>query len=167
MSAFVVSTDHIDAMISAGLEGRFELSWYWDGERHCLNRGNADEVGSMLLSENVRSVEYRYSPPGREAIYGDGFESGEDFNLPGTYVAETIAEGIEAISVPQWMTPYSYKQPRRRFSPVEILKAIDCFDYQSCETGDWRETEAYAFCQSLRDDMIGRLPGYSDAAWSI
>jgi hypothetical protein len=47
------------------------------------------------------------------------------------------------------------------------LKAISCYEYQSCEHPGWRKSEAHAFCEALRDMAIGCLPGYDDAPWEI
>ncbi len=55
----------------------------------------------------------------------------------------------------------------RHYLPVEIIKACDCYDYQSCETPDWKDTEAYAIMQMLRKRAIYSLPGYEEAAWEI
>ena len=58
MSAFIVSHKHIDALVSAMLDARMS---YWDGHnRVYVTRANAEETGRILLSENVRSVLYRY-----------------------------------------------------------------------------------------------------------
>jgi hypothetical protein len=169
MSAFVVDKAHIDAMVAAGLESEYGNTlrwWFPDREVRQLTRLNADEVGAMLWSENVRSVDYRYSPPGREAIYGEGWET-PDQDLPGRYVTATLPGFDVEVSAPEYLQPYTFSMPKRSYSPVEILKAISCFAYQSCETDDWRETEAFAFCEALQEDCIGRLPGMSDAPWGI
>jgi hypothetical protein len=171
MSAFVVSKQHIDRMVEAGLgSGHYDyLSWYHNGETHKLRLENASDVGSMLWAENVESVGFRYSPPGREQIYGEGFESPDDFQLPGKYKSETVAPGVAAVEVPEWSDPYTFPLMRsgRRLTPVEVLKAISCYEYQSCEHPEWEESEAKAFCEALRDLMIGRLPGYDEAAWEV
>ena len=53
-------------------------------------------------------------------------------------------------------------------SPLEILLAIACYEYQSCETPDWEQSEAAAFCRKLRMHRIVQRPGYGDAqAWPI
>ena len=58
MSAFVVSHDHIDALaFNSGAMTR--EGYFWKGEWHKLT--NWQEVGEILLAENVRSVNYRYS----------------------------------------------------------------------------------------------------------
>lgn len=58
MSAFIVSHKHINALVSAMLDAQVS---YWDGHtRIYVTRHNAEEVGRILLDENVRSVNYRY-----------------------------------------------------------------------------------------------------------
>jgi hypothetical protein len=54
-----------------------------------------------------------------------------------------------------------------RVNPVMILKAIDCYEYQSCEHPGWEGSEAHAFCEALRRRMIRRLPGYDEAPWEV
>ena len=56
--------------------------------------------------------------------------------------------------------------PRR--DPVFVLKAIDCYEYQSCEHEGGETSEAKAFCAALRSKMIGELPGYDKMkAWPV
>ena len=64
---------------------------------------------------------------------------------------------------------YKYRGERccAEVEAVQVLKAVACLDYQSCETDDWKETEARAFCQALKAHAIDTLPGYDDALWSI
>jgi hypothetical protein len=56
---------------------------------------------------------------------------------------------------------------RMPLKPVEVIKACDCYAYQSCETPDWEDTEAYKICRQIREDAIHRLPGYEEAPWGI
>lgn len=168
MSAFVVSKEHIDAMVDSGLRrGPYgPLRWSHNGERFELTQETASTVGSMLWTENVTSVEYRYSPPDREVIYGEGWESDAGFDLPGKYQLELIAPSVEPIEVPEWLSEYRF-QSRPPRKPIEILKAIDCYEYQSCEHPEWEVSEAFAFCDALRRSLIGDLPGYDEAKWGI
>ena len=46
-------------------------------------------------------------------------------------------------------------------------KAIDCYEYQSCEHAGWPRSEARALCAALRHRLIGELPGYDAAPWGI
>ena len=52
-------------------------------------------------------------------------------------------------------------------TPVQMLKACACLEYQSCETEDYRETEAYKLMKRMENAAIGALPGYEDAPWGI
>ena len=37
----------------------------------------------------------------------------------------------------------------------------------SAETDNWKETEAYAIYDALKETAIRNLPGYEDARWEI
>ena len=54
------------------------------------------------------------------------------------------------------------------WTPVEIIKACHCYNYQSCETSDWEDTEAYAISKMIERQAVRMLPGYNEAqAWPI
>lgn len=55
----------------------------------------------------------------------------------------------------------------RPLDPVAVLKAAKCYEYQSEECADWRDTEAHEFIESLRSAAIAALPGYEMAAWEV
>lgn len=157
MSAFVVGTDHIDAMLTAGLtlaRPYGPMRWYlpeppgpacyqegepwgpaagaWAREyRRELTKETANEVGAMLLLENLHSVNHRY----------------------------TEAEAPPA---------YRFRPLPGHPDPVVVLKAIDCYEYQSCEHPGWKTSEAYAFCDALRRTCIASLAGYDTApGWEV
>lgn len=151
MSAFVVSKSHIDALIQValGTPGRW-VTWrgtsgyvFNANRTHCqLDHTCLESVGSMLFAENYRSVEYRYPNETRETLGSDCLPE-EYGGLPGP----------------------AYRRPT--LSPVAALKALSCYEYQSCECPDWEETEAYRFCQALRAYLIPLLPGWEEAEWSV
>jgi hypothetical protein len=62
-----------------------------------------------------------------------------------------------------------YRRPaaRGRVDAVVILKAIDCYAYQSCEHPGWTGSEAHASCRALRLRLIHHLLGYEEATWEI
>jgi hypothetical protein len=60
---------------------------------------------------------------------------------------------------------YAYKpnpQP-----PVVVLKAVACYEYQTCERPDWPGSEAFRVAKQIESAAISRLPGYSEAPWGI
>lgn len=42
--------------------------------------------------------------------------------------------------------------------PLAILKAINCYQYQSCERPDWPESRAYQITERLRTAVLDRHP---------
>ena len=52
-------------------------------------------------------------------------------------------------------------------SPVALLKAINCLDYQSCETDDWATTPARKLLNRIEAIAVRALPGYEAAPWGI
>ncbi len=140
MSAFVVNKGHIDAMVRLATVG--QVTWLSKGaDGSCVWRKASDDqdaLGQMLLDECVKSVAYRY-------------EGSDD--LPGP---------IDAY----WKQPYSYSPLGGRMpTPVEGLKLVRCYEYQSCEHPGWKESDADNFCQSLTAHLMSTLPGYEEAPW--
>jgi len=119
MSAFIVTHDHINAIIS--FASQYNIAGV---------AGREQAIAELLLAENTRSVNHRY----RE-------------NTP----VETIV--------------FSSQDPT--LSPIEVIKACDCLDYQSCETDDWHSTPACKLLESILSHAVRQLDGYENAAWEI
>ena len=77
-------------------------------------------VANILGAENVRSVNYRYA---------HNADAQETFTL---FTGKQIREHAHEVS------------------PVQIVKLCDCLKYQSCETDDYEQTEAYALLMTIR-----------------
>jgi hypothetical protein len=127
MSAYVVETAHIDALVTYAVAN--QISYTSSVGRTTISLLNADEIGQKLLDENVRSVNYRY----RETDAAERYTFKHVMPLPA----------------------------------VNIIKACHCLDYQSCETPDWQETEAFAILQAIKEAATYKLPGYDAAPWGI
>lgn len=141
MSAFIVGKEHINAMITAGLSVRYKpLRWFHDGKWHELTFDTADQVGQMLLDENVKSVSYLYSED-------------DITNLPGKTDAE-------------WLIPFKYHPIAGDQMPaLWAIKITGCYEYQSCEHPEWKDSEAKAFCEALKEAKLCSIDGYDDAPW--
>lgn len=133
MSAFIVSDNHIDVIMTFAVLKHASYYWAEKKERVYITAENASEVGQKLVNENYRSVNYRYRG--------------------------------------EFGSPIKYKFKRVRpdnYSAVDVLKAIDSLDYQSCETDDWQDTEARAILDGIQSRMINALPGYDESkGWSL
>ena len=58
MSAFIVSETHIDALVTYAVDRK--VSFYFAHVRTEITAHNAEEIGRVLINENVRSVNHRY-----------------------------------------------------------------------------------------------------------
>ena len=139
MSAYVVEKSHINAMLNSWLHSRYGARWHHDGKWHELTTENANQVGQMLLDENIKSVSYRY-------------KDSQLTDLP----SRTDTE---------YLIPFEHHFTHRIPSPIEAIKITHCYDYQSCEHPEWKTSEAKVFCDSLIDVKLSELPGYDAAPW--
>lgn len=145
MSAFIVSTDHIDYLVTAACEagiGGGSIYWVGDGMER-VDYTNATTIGARLLEANIASVAYRY----------DTIPAGEQ--LPGP-VPNPTPEGYD-------FTPFH----NIAIDPVQVLKACDCYEYQACELEEWLGSPAWRFIDGLRGRYIGKLKGYDGARWEV
>lgn len=143
MSAFVVDKRHIDLIVHAVIHGTEDGEHVWWSDSllrqeiaFCLpnERDFGDELGQLLLDENVRSVRYRYD---------------DDENMIPYYARQ----------------PYCFEPLPFRPTVVELLKALNCYIYESCEHPDWEDSMAYKIVMLIRNHAIYMLPGYEEAPW--
>lgn len=62
---------------------------------------------------------------------------------------------------------YKFRPFPRTISPVEVIKACDCLNYQCCEFEGWKDTKAARIIDEIRESAIDSLPGMDAAAWEI
>lgn len=162
MSCYIVDREHIDTLLLAATQlGRGSgITWQGDEENDAdmrdltsagigcnfrTSRGDLSPVGRMLWRENVRSVQHRYP------------DTIEDGVMPGPISFDEL----EAMA---------YTVPGRMFGPIlhpaKVLVALSAYEYQTCEHPGWRDSEAHAFCESLREAALGaiiaKVPGARD-----
>ncbi len=138
MSAFVVSTAHIDTIVSAAIDLELFAARTDHGtlERVCPETASA--FGKMLLAENVRSVVHRYH----------------------------LTDSAEACDYAELVETYEFRY-RPCVPAGAAAKALDCFEYQSCETDDYEKSLAYAFTCRMAKALNKHLNGYEAALWGI
>ena len=145
MSAFVVSHDHIDALLTFV---RYEQDLQ---ERlgHYANLGRAadlTDIGRVLLKECIRSVKSRYPDCTDDDLPGKTGETAE------TYYFKTFDPFVRM--------PLANKV-------AWVIKACHCYDYQSCETDDYEQSLAHKMIRSIEARAISSMPYYEAAPWEI
>lgn len=130
MSAWIVTKNHIDTLVSWAFNTRTPVA-------RALGYEDRDALGRLLWAENLRSVSGRY--PGDVSGGRPG---------PVGFTDEQV-------------TTYTFAPPRPFKSTVpyyvdfdpssacHALKQAECYDYQSCESPDYRETPAGILMQHL------------------
>lgn len=146
MSAFIVSHDHIDALLSFAKDKRLkdQLAYYIQPSR--ADQFDWTDIGRVLLAENERSVCHRYS----DCVPG---------NAPGKIGEEAIGYKF------RYFTPFLNMAHAKKC--VWIIKNCDCFDYQACETDDYDQSIAHRIIEAIRSAATRALPDYEDAPWGI
>jgi hypothetical protein len=147
MSAFIIDDAAIDVILDtlkAAVSVRpFFSRLYWrDAEKQprFFDRHDAEsndklsELGRMLLAQNARSVAYRYSEGQNPCAL--------------TYCYKPTRKDVHLFHL---RDAYDSTRPGAFITASAALKNIACYEYQSCETDDWEETEAYRFCEALKD----------------
>ena len=151
MSAYLEHKSHIDALVQAALDvhkrHHFPLGWF---------HPSPDQATSL---QEIADLRHEISPlSDADAINRVGqMLWDENARSVSTRYAEDVSPG-----------QYTFRRPKRTFTQVDILKAVDGYEYQSCEHHEWKASEAYAFCAALRRAYICLLPGYGESdAWCV
>jgi hypothetical protein len=136
MSAFIVDSEHIDALVHLALYGPVgATNWYapqFGGKKLDVNA--AEVLGHELELANLLSFNSRY-PHHRQVI--------------GPYEFPDILHATRP-----WITT------------IQALKLVQCFEYQSDCDAKWDESAVCKFCGQLKNALIRTLAGYNDAPWS-
>lgn len=147
MSAFMCSDEHVNRILDAArLVTRHEdLMHYLRDVPGDLLSERLTAVGRMMHRENMRSVLARYDVD--------------------------VLDNGEALEYEQQVTGFVFVaggDQQTRPTPVEGLKLIASWRYQSCEHDQQtRHAETWDLVELVERMLIGALPGYEAAAWSV
>jgi hypothetical protein len=87
-----------------------------------------------------------------------------------TLAAENVRSVCHRYAADKAENYADFLKPQGKFvvdNPVSIIKLAQCLDYQSCETDDWKDTQACGILKSIINAAINALPGYDAAPWAI
>ena len=117
-------------------------SWY----AHVIST-DVSPIATALAQANLDSVEARY-PDTRDEGAAKGFNVAED-NLAYLALCQKAAHNSAAHHIPL----------------VEIIKAVHCLNYQSCEVDGWDSHSAKYLLDRIEAHAVRKLPGYDEAPW--
>lgn len=160
MSTFIVGKTHLDYLITAGLGWKTygALTWEVPGEPVEGTHQRGEPWGPEAVA--VHKARRRELTPDTADGVGMMLLAQNHRSFDHRYDGR---HGVEA--EPGEM--YEFAAYKGQIDPVQVLKALDCYEYQACETPDWERCEAWRFCDSLRGRAINRLKGYNEAQWEV
>lgn len=150
MSAYICNPEHIGLLAACAVHNQVPVhEWVHTRANTLAARiDTAQRIAKGLARENIRSVAHCYPDD-------------KDGQRPGPCLLDAEIEEASAIYAAHFLThnPDS--------TVVQVLKLIQGYEYQACETDDWPTTLAARQLDHLRSALIRRLTGYEDADWSL
>lgn len=131
MSAFVVSKNHINALVNFARQCNMAFN-FEDEILYTRSFDDCQKIVAILEKANVDSVNARYYENETELIY-------------------------------------QFKLLSKKYSPIQIIKACQCLDYQCCEVDNWTTQENFAcrIIEWIKDEAIRHLADYDNLDWAI
>lgn len=144
MSAFMCSDEHVNRILDAArvADRHHDLIHHLGALPGDSLSQRLTSLGRMLHAENLKSMTYRYTLPAAERLDYKRMAAGYLFVQGGDQQRDTSA--------------------------VEGLKLISSWRYQSCEHPvEQRDADTWDLLQRIERTLIGALPGYDDAPWTV
>ena len=137
MSAFLCSEKHIAVLADFANKHDIYLNTRYDPDATNI----PSDIAKAMAKANIKSVDHRY-PDNADKLADKLFIQ---------------ACGSEAGQFGK----------HKQYTPVEIIKAAQCLDYQSCEHDEWEQSNVKALLDHVISKATTMLPGYNDAPWGI
>lgn len=146
MSAYLCSDAHFDVLVA------YAEIWqvkFWPG------KGSADdEFLPDKLKNTLSTVDVVTCP-------GDVWAMLKRENVRSLFAR--YADGMGAEMAGKYRYPFG-----SAFTALEVLKAVDGYEYQSCEHEGWVTSSACAFADAMRREGVRQLDGYDTCTtWGI
>lgn len=136
----LVHPEHINVLIWSGI-------WLGEAQNFVLQWSHRDETSGQWTTRHL---------------------SRETADAVGQMLVDSNTSAVNKEHGKDDVYVYSYRPPQHHeWQIVEVLKAIDFYEYQGAHNDDWPYSSAFYFCYSLRARAISHLPGYYTAAWHI
>lgn len=130
-------------------------------------------MSAYVVEDDHINALVTYAAEKRISYYDPIAENRIDINgLNTTAIGKILlAENVRSVNYRYHETDtpddYSYRHFATPLTAIEVIKACDCLDYQSCETPDWDQTVAWRILQAIKSHAMHDLPGYDSAPWGI
>jgi hypothetical protein len=136
MSAYIVNPEHI-AEIAIFFKKELQGHGY-NLETKKLLQSDITGIVYDLCTANFQSIKERYAD-GEKDDWTHFFADGKDY----------LSWFVEAklFALPQ----------KRSVSDLDLWNMCNCYEYQSCESENWRKTNAYLMVKKIKDCLATRF----------
>ena len=137
MSSYLVSSDHISAIVSFAVDCGL---YFYDQKARChvqITEANAKAVGAILFGENLKSVISKY---------GDRITKEERARVK-AYAFKRVKRGT--------------------YSAADIMNACACLEYQSSEHASWPRSQAFGVLSMIMTVIGKTLAVPKSKVWNI
>lgn len=141
MSAFLCSQNHLNLIVNS-------------------TPFPSEHMFKMLLRENLRSLSARYGQ-------GTDEDCASDYEFEEISPRDLIARVYSQRESSSRLYPALDKPLTDERIDAQIRKACDCFDYQACETDDYKETLAAQLVDLIRQTHQANEKLENEAIWGI
>lgn len=130
-------------------------------------------MSAFVVSDNHINYIVRFFQKSMDSIVVNGYvyksDDIDDLDL--------MAQTLHNENCKSWNYRYHEKEPaddvkydQFKFPSIDtlqVVKACDCLEYQSCEHPDYYKSSAYKIMAAIRGTAICKLPGYGELKWEI
>lgn len=141
MSAFLCSQDHLNLIVNS-------------------TPIPSENMFNILLQENLRSLAARYGE-------GTDQDCASDYAFEEISPRDLIARVYSRRGASASLYPSVKKQITEERVIAQIRKACECFEYQACETDDYKQTLAARLIDLIRDTYPENEKLEDEAIWGI
>lgn len=127
-------------------------------------------MSAYVVSEYHINALVTYAAFARIGYYWQGKRrevQGDQRRVASVLHAENVRSVNARYSMADPAHGHEYRIELANLSDIGAIKACHGLAYQSCETDDWGDTEAYAILQAIEGWAVRQLPEYADAEWEL
>ncbi|MGA2162921.1 MAG: hypothetical protein ABSH36_00450 [Solirubrobacteraceae bacterium] len=155
MSAFVVSHSHIHLLVHTAMYGPTATRRTWHTFSY-YHRTPNEPAGNSGTQHTIRPGDFDAADKLGQLLVSENVKS-----------VHSRYPNDHCIPPEDYSALYRFGTPPR-VSTIDVLVALDSYEYQACEHSGWRTSEAHSFTDALRRAVIGHLPGYYESnCWTI
>ena len=134
MSAYLCNPEDFALLAAYALKPGAPRHFVNLAKKEYIDVEDAFDIAMILANENINSLEYRYP----------------NYGPAGGFICGTLGEFLAEVRLAA-AKRYDYNDL------VKIKEVLHCFDYQSCEHPEYRQSDAYHLVRCIKDQLLSEF----------